>query len=179
MRNIALIVFLVFLPGCARVLVETKDPIKVDISMRLDIYQHVLRDVEAIEEQIYGQPEKKMNFLFTVSKVYAADSVETAIKRRRDRVSEIEEYFNSGYIGENRSAYLEVLVSEAPDKLKRTIKQENQDRQIIYEDTARKNNAPLGEVKKVFFNNHYSRAQAGWYFEVYDSSTGRYSWKQK
>ena len=43
--------------GCARVRVEApKEPIKVDISMRLDIYQHVEKDIDAIENIVSGPP---------------------------------------------------------------------------------------------------------------------------
>ncbi|MDP2911312.1 MAG: hypothetical protein Q8N76_03140, partial [Candidatus Omnitrophota bacterium] len=53
--SIALVAFL----GCARVRVEApKDPIKLDISMRLDIYQHVAKDIDAIEGIVSGNETK-------------------------------------------------------------------------------------------------------------------------
>ncbi|MDD5729736.1 MAG: hypothetical protein PHN57_01210, partial [Candidatus Omnitrophica bacterium] len=45
--------------GCARVRVEApKEPIKVDISMRLDIYQHVTKDINDIENIVTGSEGK-------------------------------------------------------------------------------------------------------------------------
>lgn len=179
MSRLILSIFLVVLFGCARVMVETKEPIRVDISMRLDVYQHVLRDVEAIEEQIYGNQEKQINSIFGTALVYAADQVDSAIEGRRQRVGKIESYFEQGYIGENREAYLEIIGDNVSDQVKSIISQENQDRRIIYKDTASRNNAPLDEVKKVFFQNHYQRAPSGWYFEIYDSSLRQYIWQKK
>ena len=51
--------FLFSFMACARVRVEApKDPIKVDISMRLDIYQHVQTDINQIENIVSGAQEK-------------------------------------------------------------------------------------------------------------------------
>lgn len=179
MKKAILFIFLIVLFGCARVTVETKEPIRVDINMRLDIYQHVLRDVEAIEEQIYGNQERQMNSIFGIGLVYAQDQMQAAIEKRRERVTEIENYFEQGYIGENRNAYLEVISKSAPEAVKNIVSRENADRETIYRETARRNNAPLPEVRKVFFESHYRRAPSGWYFEVYDSRTGEYTWQRK
>ncbi len=179
MKKIGLVFVVFILLGCARVMVETKDPIRVDINMRLDVYQHVVQDVNSIEEQIYGDPQKQMNSIFRLGNVYAADKVQEAINRRRERVSKIESYFRQGYIGENKKAYLEIRKKEAPSRVKEIVELENEDRRVIYRDTARKNNAPLSEVKKVFFKSHYRRASSGWYFEVYDSDKKEYVWQKK
>ncbi len=54
-----ILVVLVAFFGCARVRVEApKDPIKLDISMRLDIYQHVAKDIDAIENIVSGKEQK-------------------------------------------------------------------------------------------------------------------------
>ena len=55
-RAAILLVLTMFLSiGCATVRMKApKEPIKVDISMRLDIYQHVQKDIEAIENIVSG-----------------------------------------------------------------------------------------------------------------------------
>ena len=54
-----LMVFLMASLGCARIKVEApKEPIKMDISMRLDIYQHVQKDIDDIESIVSGSKEK-------------------------------------------------------------------------------------------------------------------------
>lgn len=119
--------------------VETKKPLKVDINMRLDVYQHVVKEAESIEYQIYGNNEAQMNSIWGISAVYAADSLSEAVERRKQRALKIENYFNKGYIGENRNGYLKLLKSDAPYEVKEVITAENEDRKIIYQSTADRN----------------------------------------
>ena len=59
--KIALILMLgvIFSLGCARVMVQApKEPIKVDISMRLDVYQHIQNDIDDIESIVSGSKEE-------------------------------------------------------------------------------------------------------------------------
>lgn len=186
MRNLVILLFLLGAAGCAKLSVETAKPIKVDISMRLDIYQHVAKDVESINDQIYGKAGKQMNFIFGLKEVYAADkagSVESAIHNMRGRVNSVEEYLSKGYIGENSNALLEIvdknLSPEMRGSIEKLISQENQDRKVIYEYTAQKNGAGLYQVEKVFFQDHYKRAPIGSWFEVYSEKSGKYKWVRK
>ncbi|MFO8052707.1 MAG: DUF1318 domain-containing protein [Candidatus Omnitrophota bacterium] len=179
MRKVTFFVFLIVLIGCARVAVETKKPLKVDINMRLDVYQHVVKEAESIEDQIYSNDNPQMNSILSVGSVYAADDSSEAIERRQQRAPKIESYFNKGYIGENRNGYLKLIKSDAPSQVKEIISGENKDRKIIYENTAKKNDAKLSAVEKIFFKDHYQRAPSGWYFEVYDSGKGEYTWQRK
>ena len=164
---IGLVVF-----GCAKVSVETPKPIKVDINMRVDVYQHVVKDVESINDQIYGPENKELNSLFGLGTVYAQDlstQASEAIARRKSRVGKIEEYFSKGYIGENRKALLEI-VGDVPANTKSEVKdivnQENKDRDIIYGATAKKNNTDISGVRKVFFESDYKRASSGFWFQT-------------
>ncbi len=179
MKKLGIFLAVVVLFGCARVSVETKKPIKVDINMRLDVYQHVVKEAESIEDQIYGDDEAEMNSIWGISAAYAADSLSEAIERRKQRAVKIENYFKKGYIGENRNGYLKLLKSDTPYQVKEVIAQENKDRKIIYQSTADKNNAQLSAVEKIFFKDHYQRAPAGWYFEIYDQEEGKYIWQKK
>lgn len=179
MKKLGAILIVFMLLGCARVAVETKKPLKVDINMRLDVYQHVVNEAESIEDQIYGNGNAEMNFLLGVSEVYAADNLSEAIERRKERAPRIESYFNKGYIGEDRNGYLKLIKSDAPDEVKKVIVKENKDRRIIYQNTANKNNTKLSAVEKIFFKDHYKRAPSGWYFEIYSQSKEKYIWQKK
>jgi uncharacterized protein YdbL (DUF1318 family) len=177
-----------FVLGCAKLSVETAKPIKLDISMRIDVYQHVEKDISSIEDQIYGGKDKKLNavFGFGIEAAYAADfsfAVLDAIERRKSRSAMIEEYFSQGYIGENRDAVLEIvnkgLAIDLKGKVIAAIDAENADRVTIYSGIAQKNGADLADVRKSSFSDHYRRAGEGYWFEVYDDGSGKYSWKQK
>lgn len=186
-RKIGVVLFVLAIIGCAKVSVETVKPIKVDINMRVDIYQHVVKDVESIEGEIYGNKQQiNMNTLFLWENVYAAQyssEVSFAIEKRKARAAIIEDYFQKGYIGENKEAYLEIvsqdLTNEVKNAIGKNIEEENSDRKIIYLETAGKNGITISEAAKVFFNDHYNRAQPGYWFQVYDEKSGKYTWIKK
>jgi len=175
MKKVGLFCFLILILGCARLSVESTKPIQVDINMRVDIYQHVVKDVEDINEQIYGPDQKSLNFLFGTASAYAADdsgNLQGAIARRKERLSAVEEYFAKGYVGENAQALLELRPS-APETITDTVEAENADRLTIYKATAAKNGTDLANVQKVFFQKDYERAVAGYWFQTQDG------WVQK
>jgi len=184
MKKVIYILCIIILFGCAKVSVEATKPIKVDISMRVDIYQHVVKDVKSINDQIYGG-EKDFNAIFIFQNAYAADlSLEAsqAISRRKARVSKIEEYFSKGYIGENRGALLQIrgdVPSNIKGEVQNLINDENKDRKIIYTETANKNEADVSQITKVFFQEDYKRAPKGYWFEVYNEANGQFNWVQK
>ena len=178
------VIFLVFAAiGCAKVSVETKKPIKLDINMRVDIYQHVVDDVESVNDQIYGTKENDFNAIFIFSDAYAADlsqEAADAILRRKERTGQMEEYFSKGYIGEDRNAFLRIrenIPLDMKNGLEESVEEENRDRDIIYRAIAKKNNTDILEVKKIFFEDDYQRAASGGWFEVYKD--GKYIWVEK
>jgi uncharacterized protein YdbL (DUF1318 family) len=179
MKKLGVVLIMVIFLGCAKLSVETKKPIQVDINMRLDVYQHVVQEADSIESQIYGNSQPEINSIFTIGAVYAADNQEDAIRRRKERAAKIENYFDQGYIGENRKGYLSLLKNDLPSQVEEIVAKENKDRKIIYENTAEKNNAKLSAVEKIFFKDHYNRASSGWYFEVYDQNKEKYIWQKK
>ena len=183
MRKVAIILLAFFVISCAKIKVETTKPIKVDISMRVDIYQHVVKDVEDVNDQIYGSPEKDFNALFGFEEVYAADASEemsAAISRRRKRVDIVEGYFSEGCIGENKDALLELRGDFPPEEMAlvdEVILKENQDREIIYKAIAEKNGTDISTVRKASFESDYKRAPSGYWFQVSDGEG--YTWKKK
>lgn len=176
MRKILLVICAILIFGCAKVSVETAKPIKVDISMRVDVYQHVVEDVASIEDQIYGSNEKKLNCIFVMDQAYADTQLDAAIANRKERMAKIEGYFAKGIIGENKDALLEIRSSGSND-IQTVINAENADRNVIYKATAVKNEIDISEMRKIFFDDHYKRAKFGYWFQIQDGDV--YEWVQK
>jgi len=182
---------LIFIFGCARVSVQgSKEPIKVDISMRLDIYQHVEKDIDAIESIVSGsrdknKPDDKQGFLeFLVSSAYAQEAlspeVEQAALRRKDRIDELYAQEAKGVIGENKMGLVEVRdSSQADSSVNQLIEAENNDRMIIYKSVAAKNNTSVKEVQELYVKKLRDNAPSGTPVEVLNESTGAYEWKTK
>ncbi|MGE5280566.1 MAG: DUF1318 domain-containing protein [Deltaproteobacteria bacterium] len=160
--------------GCAHVSVATKEPIKLDVSMRVDVYQHVERDVNAIEDMITGPPaapgaaEKTSLMDLLVPAAYAApssglpDEVAVAIERRKERRPQILLLASQGYIGENASGFLDIFDKASLDPGKRSmVEEENKDRLVIFAYVAKKNGASVEETGKVFADRIQQDAAAG------------------
>lgn len=167
----------VFVIGCAKLSVQgAKEPIKVDISMRLDVYQHVEKDIDAIEGIVSGEKGKnenkgklddKQSFLeIFIGNAYAQEGlgaeVEQAALRRKDRIDELYALESKGIIGENKSGMVELKDSSAGDgSVNQLISAENSDRMVIYQLVAGKNNTSLDDVRKIYAKRLQSGAPAG------------------
>jgi len=183
-------VFMIVAFGCARVSVQApKEPIKVDISMRLDIYQHVQQDINAIENIVSGAASEAKDtggqsmFFTGVSCAYAqganlSPEVEQAALRRKERVSELNQWQQKGVIGENRLGLLELRDKSASSSVEQLIQVENADRMVIYRQLAQKNNASLESIQKVYAQRLQQDAPAGTPVEALQAD-GTYQWKNK
>jgi uncharacterized protein YdbL (DUF1318 family) len=176
--------------GCMSMQVKApKDPIKVDITMRLDVYQHVTNDINSIENMVSGKspagdkaapkPEGGMKLNFLMVNAYAEEGlspeVEQAAASRKARYAELSSLEGKGVIGENRSGMLEAKGSGAPADL---ISAENADRMTIYKALSQKNGASLEDVRKLYAQRLQNDAPAGTPIEVMNTS-GSYGWKKK
>jgi len=186
MRKSWLLLFPVFFLACARVSVETKEPIKVDVSMRIDVYQHVVEEVDSIEAQIYGDTEQQLNFNWGIKEVYAADlpaEAAEAIARRKSRAGTVENYLKLGYLGINRAGYLEVISDKVQGQEKVSVSavasRENNDRRIINSYTASKNKVSLAQVEEVMAKDSFKRVGPGTWVEFYDQDSNSYIWQKK
>jgi len=188
-RVIFFLLSMAFMLGCARVRVEApKEPIKVDISMRLDIYQHVAKDIDEIENIVSGtkekpQPKKGSSLLdYFVSCAYAQEGlspqVQEAALRRKDRRSGLISWQEKGVIGENKLGLLESRGAGSAEA-EQLIKEENNDRMIIYIEVARKNGTSVEDVQKLYAKRLQDDAPIGTPIEVLNESSGVYEWKQK
>lgn len=158
----------IVLGACALppVKLETAEPLKVDISMRLDIYQHGGEGAEAEPETAAADQEA------------TEPDVET---RRRNRMSEIQTLKNSRLVGENRLGLLEIL-SQPPgsygEYVRETVAAENRDRSLLMQRMAQQEGIPIEDVRQrqaTLFRN--SSFQGEW-IEVRDGEQS-YRWKQK
>lgn len=193
MKRLVLFLMLgvIFGLGCARVRVEApKEPIKVDISMRLDIYQHIQKDIAAIENIVSGSKEKTKSgnnqslLNYFVRPLYAQEGldpeVEQAAIRRRDRLSDLNNSQSKGVIGENKSGLVEIRVPEKTDSaVEAKVAAENSDRMIIYKAIAKRNDISVEEVKKLYAQRLQKDAPVGTPIEVLNESSGKYEWKVK
>jgi len=157
--------------GCARVRVEApKEAFKVDISMRLDVYQHVAKDIDSIESIVSGAgqkqagPDIKSSLNIFVSEAYAQEGlgadVEQAALRRRDRRSQLAQYESKGVIGENGSGLVEVR-GQADAQAQALVSSENSDRMVIYTAVAQKNGTSVADVQKLYAKRLQNDAPSG------------------
>ena len=175
--------------GCARVQVEApKEPIKIDISMRLDVYQHVQKDIDEIENIVSGaleEPQSKADqYLLNlfIEEAYAADGlspeVEQAAVRRRDRRAQLVSWQAKGVIGENCVGLVEIRDPGAADaSIKALVSAENSDRMIIYQRLAEKNSTSVDEIQKLYARRLQADSASGTPIEAPIGSG--YEWKIK
>ena len=181
---LAAILVVFFGTGCMSMQVKApKEPIKVDITMRLDVYQHVVSDIDNIENIVSGKTEAKpkdgMKLNFLMVNAYADEGlspgVEQAALRRKDRYAELTSLESKGVIGENKMGMVESKNSSAPAGL---ISAENADRMTIYKALSQKNGAPLEDIQKLYAQRLQNDAPAGTPIEALTSSNS-YEWKVK
>ena len=155
--------------GCAHVQVDApKDPIKMDISMRLDVYQHVAKDADDIENLVSGSAAKskkaELSSLILPS-AYADEEEWTpeakdAAYRRRDRRTELNTFESQGILGESNNA-LVVSRSAGNERSQQVMNEENSDRNIIYQSIAKKRQTSVADVQKVYAERLRGRLASG------------------
>ena len=188
---LTLLLAVYFCLGCARMQVGgTKEPIKMDISMRLDIYQHVQKDIDDIESIVSGAKEDKkagdkQSLLgMIVGEAYAQDDLspelEQAALRRKDRLTELSSWEEKGVIGENKNGFVEIRNSQGADSsVSQIVSAENSDRMIIYQSIAKKNGTLVAEVQKLYAKRLQQNAPSGTPIEAVSEETGAVEWKTK
>lgn len=170
--------------GCASVEVKApKDPIKMDIAMRLDVYQHVVKDADSIEDIVEGRSGKGATTLssvanFWVGNAYAdegglgSDATDAAY-RRRDRRAALTSLEVKGVLGETNSGLVAIRSSGDPGA-QALLNAENSDRMIIYRAIAQKNGSSVQDVQKVYAERIREGLPSGAHVQSADGS-----WSQK
>ena len=150
------------LGGCAAptVNLSTAEPIKVDIAMRLDVFQHTK---EAAKKP--GQAP------------VAIDPEST----RRNRMADVQQFKNSLLVGEGRDGLL-VLRNDTPgdygDYVRKTIAAENDDRMSLMKATADREKVPLPVVQRKQSELWQNRSFKNEWIEV-KKPDGEWVWIQK
>jgi uncharacterized protein len=129
--------------GCAPTInLATPNPIKVDVAVRLDVYQKTA-PTKAKEEQ---------------------SSLEIAANRRL-RSGEIQGLKNSGVVGEDRDGYLDLRTAPTDPKFLKyaqdIVAAENADRAFLYLSNAQAQNKPLEMVESDYAQLWDDRAFPG------------------
>ncbi|MEA3209919.1 MAG: hypothetical protein QOE70_2976 [Chthoniobacter sp.] len=160
MRGILLVLALA-LAGCEGVSVDlgTQQPLKVDIAMKLDVYQHS------------DAPGAKKT---------SAPALDVATTRR-NRLSEIQALKNQRLIGENHAGYVEVR-NLPPGKfgeyVRVTVDDENGDRGRLIERLAKEKNITVADAERQQAEIFRKAAFKDEWIEVPDAE-GKFAWKQK
>ncbi len=150
------------LTGCKSIPIDvgTKDPVKVDIAMKVDVYQH-------------GDPAGP--------KKAAPPPATDAAKSRRLRMGEIQVLKNSRLVGESQAGALEIRTlppGEYGDYVKMTVDAENADRSRLIEKLAKEKNIPVSQAARQQAELFQTGSFAGEWIEVSDAE-GKFAWKQK
>jgi hypothetical protein len=161
--TLAITAIALFLTACAgpTVNLATPQPIKVDIAMRLDVYQHA------------KEASKK-------STSSVATSIDPA-EARRNRMADIQTFKNSRLVGEGRDALLAIRV-ETPgdygDFIRKTVDAENADRMALMKSDAEKQKASLPQIQTKQASLAAKLAFKGEWIEVVKDD-GSAEWIQK
>lgn len=152
-----------FLTACAgpTVNLATPQPIKVDIAMRLDVYQHA----------------KEASKKSTPTSTTSTDPAEA----RRNRMADIQTFKNSRLVGEGRDALLAIRV-ETPgdygDFIRKTVDAENTDRMALMKSDAEKQKTSLPQIQTKQASLAAKLAFKGEWIEVIKAD-GSAEWIQK
>jgi len=149
--------------GCSSIPINvgTTEPVKVDIAMKVDVYQHA--DPGAAKKGVLQAPPADV------------------AKSRRNRMAEIQILKNSRIVGENHAGYLEVRNSppgEYGDYVRTTVDGENADRARLIEKLAKEKNLPVAETERQQAELFRKNAFTGEWIEEPDAE-GKFAWKQK
>jgi hypothetical protein len=141
--------------------VGTAEPIKVDVKMRVDLYQH-------------KDPNEKI--------VPAEDpTLAGAQSRSWKRLGEILTLKNAQIIGENRVGLLDIRsrpdgYGKYPDQV---VAEENSDRSIRMQAEAERRKVPIEQVQTETATQNYHNAFSREWVEVDTDKDGIFTWVQK
>lgn len=139
--------------------VATPEPIKVDLSMDVHVYQHGKTDEKKSAEQA----------------TYRA-----AMDSRRNRMAEIQELKNNRLVGENHLGKLSIRnkpAGEYGEYVVETVRAENADREVLMRNQAAEKDMPLAEIREEQWEHWKRKSFPGEWIEVRED--GRLRWEKK
>jgi hypothetical protein len=137
------------------------DPIKIDLTMRAEVYMYE------------GDSEEAQK---------AAANRNEAAQRLRDRGAEIQELKNSRLVGENHLGLLSIRnrpAGEYGDYVVSTVDSENADRVFLMTDIANTSQKALSDVQKDQWHKKVAASFVGEWVEVGAEVDGTYRWDEK
>lgn len=150
------------LASCAAPTVNlaTPEPIKVDIAVRLDVYQHAKE---------------------AAKKSTPASAATDPVEARRNRMADIQTFKNSRLVGEGRDALLAIRVDtpgDYGDFIRKTVDAENADRMALMKSEAEKQKTSLPQIQSKQANLAAKLAFKGEWIEIVKDN-GSAEWIQK
>lgn len=142
--------------------VNTPEPIKVDLSMDVNVYQH-------------GASEKK-------EEEAAPSDYREALSGTRSRMDEIQNLKNNRLVGENRSGLLTIRNRPAGDYgayIDETVANENRDREILMRREAEEKGEDLAKIREQHWRQRQRKSFPGEWIEVAGENGSSYRWIQK
>lgn len=171
----AITICLMMVMGCPRHRVEvtTKDPIVVKLEANVHIYNHAqnIEDIVSGEQplDVPEDVELPSSYFFDpfASSACAADArvLRKAVMSRKARYGRVQELKQRGIAGESLLGYLEIRSRATPDQ-KRLVRKENEDRKIIYVETANEKGYPVSEIQRGFSDVLRKKAEPGMWIET-------------
>jgi hypothetical protein len=154
---------LLSLSSCETVKVDLQspEPIKVDVNMRLDVYQYK-----------GDEPDKPDA---------AQASFDAAQTRMRNRYAEIQTFKNNGLVGEDHRGLLhlrEKPAGEWGDEVEKQVNQENEDRTLLIRRQAKDTNQAMHEVQDEQWKHRTKIAYHGEWIEVPGEKPNTFKWVQ-
>lgn len=152
------------LAGCATPTVNlaTSEPIKVNIDMRLDVYQHAQAGAKKP-----GAP--------------SASTLDPE-SARRNRMADIQQFKNSLLVGEGRDGLLVLIekntAGEYGDYIRKTLAAENDDRMALMKSASERDKIPLPDVQRKQAELWQNRSFKNEWIEV-AKPEGSWVWVQK
>ncbi|WP_166442808.1 DUF1318 domain-containing protein [Phragmitibacter flavus] len=152
-----------FLASCSlpAISLSTPEPIKVDVTMRLDVYQYKGDEPSAPDA--------------------ANVSYEEAVERQRNRMAEIQKLKDNRLVGEDHRGLLHLREKPAGDwgdYVERTVNAENEDRTLMMRREAKDSNRALHEVQDEQWKLRTDKAYEGEWIELPEATGNGFRWTQ-
>lgn len=159
----AWLTLLVALSSCSLppISLSTPEPIKVDVNIKLDVYQYKGDEPNAPDA--------------------AQVSYEEAVERQRNRMAEIQKLKDNRLVGEDHRGLLHLREKPAGDwgdYVERTMNAENEDRTLLMRRQAKDSNRALHEVQEEQWKLRTDKAYEGEWIEIPGDKPNSFRWVQ-
>ena len=141
--------------------VATPEPIKVDVNMRLNVYQYRGDENAKPDEAQVGYEE--------------------AVLRQRNRMAEVQTLKNNRLVGEDHRGMLHLREKPAGDwgrNVEEAVKKENEDRMLLMRHEAKESNKQIHEIEAGRWKANIEKAFKGEWIEVPGDKPDTFKWIQ-